>query len=169
MSGPAGYETDFEKTMKEKGFVIREDKATMGINASVIESLKELSEDNPVSVDESELEELKLPPFPVPFRDYDADETSLRYSGPDSDYGARIMHKILYLWILWAQLRTSPALEKLLSTKADDEESDEHKAKGCIVDIIDRLAKVLSDTDLSDEMRFLIRNSNDLQTKVQLP
>lgn len=168
MQGPSGFETEFETKMREKGYVIREGTTSVGYDSEVVKELSELNEDNPVGVNEKELQDFKLPPDPVPFRDYDPDEVSLRYIGSKTDMASRLVHKILYIWVFWAQLRTNPAIEELLSTKCD-QESDEYKAKATIVEIIDRMAKILSDTDTKEEMRYLYSLSDNLQEKFSSP
>lgn len=98
-------------------------------------------------------QELKLPHYPVPFRDWN--DSDLRYKGDMEDYKQRIHFKMFKLWGMWSSLRTNLDLEELLARPEQDRESDAYVAKNCIVDILNAMAKHLSDTNLIEEMRWL--------------
>jgi hypothetical protein len=155
MDGPIGYD-DFEKQMKDRGFSIDYDtkEATWADDEKVREKLDQLNDDTPLSVDESENNEVKFPPIPVQLRPWDAFETEQRYKGTKDDFKARITHKLLKIWIMWAQLRCSDELTNMLATECAHD-TDEYKVKSTIIDIIDVLAKVLIDTDTREELKWL--------------
>jgi hypothetical protein len=165
-AGPVGCE-EFENYMRSKGFEIREEEGNKGEwkqDNEVVEKLKELNDDNPISVDDSQLEERRLPPDPVIVRPYNADELAMRYKGDKEDMPARLTHKLLHLWIIWANLRTSPAIMELLNKQAEDKESDEHKVKCLVVDIVDAMAKALIDTSIHEEFSWLAKVKNKPDT-----
>jgi hypothetical protein len=154
MSGPAGYENDFEQKMKEKGYGIKMGEMCEGHDPEVIQKFNNMKEGE-IGVDDAKIQDLKIPPTPIPLRSYGPEETQLRYKGKESDFNARIVHKLLRVWILWAQLRTCLPLEECLARECR-RDSDEYLAKSTIVDIMDVLAKVLTDTDTLQEFKHLM-------------
>ena len=95
----------------------------------------------------------KLPPYPQPFKPYtDAEE---RYTGPPADMKKRILFKMYSAWILFGKLADSERVASLLKEIPEDFTSDEYAAKGLLVDILDRLSKILGDTNLIEELNFL--------------
>jgi hypothetical protein len=102
---------------------------------------------------ESEPQEFKLPPFPQPIRAWN--DKDCRYSGEKDDYQHRTHDKLFKVWALWGQLRTNQELEVLLNRQEKDKDGDAYVAKNCIVDIICELSKILADTNIVEELKWL--------------
>ena len=106
-------------------------------------------------IDDSEEQQFKLPPKPVPL--FPAREGEMiRYEGDHKDMKLRIRYKLYNLWLLWIKLRVNKELEELLKRETEDKQSDEFTAKATIISVMDLLAKCLSDTDLLQEWVWLI-------------
>ena len=102
---------------------------------------------------DNEIHEFRLPPLPSGLRPWD-DKTDARYQGDASDYRRRICHKLYQAWVLWAIMRTSKPLEDILAIECD-KRSDEYECKCVIVDLMDRLGKLLGDTNVLEEIAWL--------------
>jgi hypothetical protein len=125
------------------------------------------NEEEKALLDESdEITDHKLPPYPTPFRPWT--DKDMRYTGNMDDFRERLNCKLYSLWCLWAQLRTNENLEKLLSRAEADKECDAHIAKSVIIDLMDAMAKRLSDTDLLDEISWLVLSDAEFQKRKQL-
>ena len=109
-------------------------------------------------VDDSEVKEYKLPPQPQPF--YKWEEKDQRYKGDMDDLPSRIKAKLYKTWILWANLRTCTELEEILAKKVDFD-TDQYKVNSVLVRVMDTLAKILSDTDLLQELSFLCEDKKE--------
>jgi hypothetical protein len=116
-----------------------------------------LEDDKDCEFDVSNLEEFRLPPKPEGLRDWSNEESKMRYKEDPSNIKLRVHHKLFSFWITWATLRQSVDIEALCCREAA-RDSDEYKAKSIIVDIIDRLGKILADTDIMQEMLFLVND-----------
>jgi hypothetical protein len=121
-------------------------------------------EDNEIEklMSQEENQEIKMPPYPVPFRPWD--DKDFRYNGDVNDYKKRIHDKMLKIWYMWGNLRGNLDLEELLSRPEEDKNSDAYVAKNCIVDIMNALAKYLVDTNLIEEMAWLSMENDEFKS-----
>ena len=78
----------------------------------------------------------------------------LYYNEDLKDFNKRITHKLWHLWTSFDAIRNNQKLMDLLNEKTDDLESDTFFLKTIIVQTLDRNAKILSNTDLLEEIRF---------------
>ena len=103
-------------------------------------------------MNESESTNLTLPPYPEPFFEWNDEQIkNFKYDGDTEDIGKRMAHKLNSTWLLWTDLRTNDRLMEIVN-QATDKESDEFYMKNLLVTLIDRVAKVLSNTDLTEEL-----------------
>lgn len=126
--------------------------------------LKDVVGNDNFDVDSKEAEMLSLPPIPHPFKKWSEHEEKFKYTGSVDDYNSRIHHKLYSMWIIWALLRTNEKIEKLCSQESD-KESDEFFLKATIVDIMDVIAKVLINTDLIDELAYLVMTEEEFKQR----
>jgi len=95
----------------------------------------------------------KLPPFPKFFYDWTEDQKKrYGYEGDTEDLTRRMKCKLYNMWLVWGEFRGSENLNKLLSRQPEDKESDEFMAKSSIVQLMDIMAKILTSTDLIQEL-----------------
>lgn len=94
----------------------------------------------------------RLPIYPKPLREWN--ESEIRYTGDKDDMMKRIQFKLYNIWCMWSQLQENQALNEKLMEKTE-EDTDLFKMKYVVVDIMDALAKFLSDTNIVDEILFL--------------
>ena len=74
-----------------------------------------------------------------------------KYEGDVDDITERLRFKVFQVWNSWSSLMTNETLTKKL--KLNDDDSDDLKyLKACTVLFIDRLGKILADTDIVKEM-----------------
>jgi hypothetical protein len=93
-----------------------------------------------------------LPPYPKDFMPWtEEDEERFKFE-PSEESNINLKQKLFKVWVLWADLRSSKVVADMLNKAPDDKESDEFKAKGILVNIIDKLAKILNQTDLVKEL-----------------
>lgn len=104
----------------------------------------------------------RLPPFPKAFYEW-TDEQKKRYGyqGDMDDLNRRMKSKLYSLWLMWGELRGSKNLNELLAREPKDKESDEFTAKCSIVQIMDVVAKILTSTDLLQELMTDENNSKN--------
>ena len=108
--------------------------------------------DGTTDIDDSECENIRLPPMPVPIRPYSDKDN--RYKGEQDHFRNRIAHKLYSLWVLWAVMRMSPELKQLLDQECD-KSSDTYETKCVLVDTMDALGKLLGDTNIIEELAWL--------------
>lgn len=97
----------------------------------------------------------KLPLHPKPLYEYTEEEKKkYEYTGDMEDKNRRMKEKLYNLWKFWAEIRSSKIIEDLLFRKPEDLESDEYLAKQIIVNIIDQLGKIMTNTNLIEEVFF---------------
>jgi hypothetical protein len=125
--------------------------------------MKMISEEEFENMQEQREEEHVLPPYPVPFRPWT--DTDVRYTGSLENYRERIHYKLYTLWAFWGLLRTNKKLEALVARVEQDKEGDAYTAKNVIVDILDQLAKILSDSPLMDEIAWLVLNEEEFEKR----
>lgn len=102
-----------------------------------------------------DFEEIKLPPIPVQFYPW-GDHDPVRYKGEPTDMKQRLYHKIFNVWVLWLNLRIHKQLDGILQEETQDKESVEYQLKNLLVSIMDAMAKILVDTDLKQEILWLM-------------
>lgn len=110
-------------------------------------------ENTEIEVDETESKEIKLPPYPTPVREW---KDEIRYPHEPLDMRKRILHKVYTLWSLYGALVTSEKLNNLLENGDKLEPSSpEYEIRCMFVDVVDSIAKALSDTNLLEELAWL--------------
>jgi hypothetical protein len=124
-----------------------------------VEKMPDFDESKP-EFDTSELENLKLPAYPMPLREWRADES--RYVGSDENYRKRIIHKLYSVWILWGHMRVSEKLMGFFKTQTEDESSPEYELKCILLDIMDNLGKTLGDTNILEEIAWLAQPDEEV-------
>ena len=109
----------------------------------------------------SDSESRGLPPYPNAFKPYTLDETQERYPFKSTDFAKRIQFKLYAVWKLYGYLVESKKLGELLNKIPSDFTSDEYHAKNLIVDILDKISKILSDTPLIEELNWLCDHTHE--------
>jgi hypothetical protein len=102
-------------------------------------------------VNDDEVDHLKIPPLPVPLYKESEDDPK-KYTGDKSKILDRVAHKLYNVWLFWLAVRCNDKLDAILQRETEDKESDEFVLKATIVQMIDRLAKILVDTNLLEEI-----------------
>ena len=72
--------------------------------------------------------------------------------------------KLYSLWFLYGQLMTNPQIDKLIQNKPADESTDEYLVKSTLVQVIDSVAKILTTTDLFEELFLSVDHSKEIRT-----
>ena len=104
---------------------------------------------------ENKKEELTLPPYPQGFFEWTEDDIKqLKYGSDEKDINKRMGHKLYSTWLLWAEMRTNEKLMGLVNAGSDDTKSDEFYLKNIAVNVMDRLGKILSNTDITEELLY---------------
>ena len=98
--------------------------------------------------------EVTLPPYPDGFFAWSENDQQLKYGGDMNDIHKRMGHKLYSAWLLWADIRTNEKLMQLLNTVTEDTQTDEYYLKNIIVNMTDRLGKLLCNTDITQELLF---------------
>lgn len=74
-----------------------------------------------------------------------------KYEGSIDDITERLRFKVFQVWNSWSSLMTNETLTK--KVKLDDKDSEDTTyIKACLVLFLDRLGKILGDTDIVKEM-----------------
>jgi len=76
-----------------------------------------------------------------------------RYEGSLSDLTLRRNVKIYNLWLLWSNLRKDEELFKILDKKEGDDDKEKFYLKSMIVLTLDRMGKILVDTNIVEEVK----------------
>jgi hypothetical protein len=97
-------------------------------------------------------QETKWPPYPKPATlTTDEEKEQLKYVGDKDDIPTRMMSKLIQVWFLWGELVKSEELHKALRN-TPEQNTDEYMIKRLIINIIEMMAKILSNTDLVEEI-----------------
>jgi hypothetical protein len=93
----------------------------------------------------------RMPVYPEPLMDKNENDPPV-FDGDLTDFPLRMQTKLYNLWTLYSDLRRNTTLAKFLNStdKKDDEERQYLRAITVIT--IDRLAKMLIETDLAQEL-----------------
>lgn len=102
-------------------------------------------------VDTSELKEVRIPPEPRGLRPWKDEE---KYQGDLKDLPLRIINKYMKMWLLWLGLRTNLRVEEILSQEVD-RDSDDYYLRCIVVDLMDAMGKILSQTSIKEELAYL--------------
>lgn len=106
-----------------------------------------------------------LPAFPKPFYEWSEDEKKFyTFRGNVEKYEDRMRFKLYSLWFLYGQLMTNPQIDKLIQNKPADESTDEYLVKSTLVQVIDSVAKILTTTDLFEELFLSVDHSKEIRT-----
>lgn len=92
----------------------------------------------------------RLPVYPeglIPESEHDPP----KYDGDTTDLNLRMRTKLYNVWTLYSDLRKNGTLANYLN-KVDDKDMEKKYIKACMVITIDRLAKMLIDTNLAEEL-----------------
>lgn len=100
----------------------------------------------------------KLPSYPKKIYDMtDEDKLKYEYKGDVNDISNRLKTKLFNVWNLWHEIDKNEEIVKLL--KYDEKyknikykNSDEYKAKCLCIQMLDSLSKILTSTDLLEEL-----------------
>lgn len=95
-----------------------------------------------------------VPPYPQGIFEWKEEEKKIRYVGELDKIHSRVVHKLWNLWVLWAELRNNEKLIGMLNEKDHTEEQSEY-FKGLMVLMLDRYGKILSDTNITQELLIL--------------
>lgn len=94
-----------------------------------------------------------LPPYPMAFFPLsDWDKEYLTYKDDPTKMNRRMAHKLFKLWVLWAGLINNEKLRDIVQIDDDKHDSDIYFLKSNIVNTMDQMAKILSNTDITEEL-----------------
>lgn len=74
------------------------------------------------------------------------------YDGDMNDMMERMRVKLFNIWSVWSDLRKNETLVNLLHKDSADTDKDKY-LKGCLTITMDRLGKMLSDTNIVQELQ----------------
>jgi len=101
--------------------------------------------------DDSKTEE-EYPCYPHPLiRNIKDEDKPAPYDGDLNDLNARKNHKLSQIWLSWSDLRKNDKLCKLLQKEGDDNDTIK-ELKYILVLFMDRLARILCETNLFEEI-----------------
>ena len=103
---------------------------------------------------EEEKPNTHVPPYPEGIFEWKEEEKNLRYTGSLEKVNSRVTHKLFNLWVLWAEVRNNEKLIGMLGEKEHTPEQAEYM-KGLLVLMLDRYGKILSDTNITQELLVL--------------
>ena len=96
--------------------------------------------------------EEEFPPLPVVFYDWsDEEKEMIQYKGDHDNIENRQKHKLYHIWMLWSMHCSSEEFLRLMEKEAVTD--DERRYKRCIYTIFDKMAKILTNTDILEELR----------------
>ena len=109
-----------------------------------------------VPCDETEIAKMqeiqnRVPLYPEPLLEDNEEHDIPKYTGDVDDLTERRNVKLYNLWSVWSDLRKNENLIKLLEAKKKDS-SDMKFLKAMMTLTIDRLGKVLADTNIVEEL-----------------
>lgn len=114
---------------------------------------------NNKKMDEKDMEKMnefldKLPRFPKPiFELNEKDKEYLTYKGDIKNIKERLKNKIYQLWVFYDKIHHQDGLiVKELNDTSTSKDSKEFELKSIIVNMIDQIAKILTSTDLLQEL-----------------
>lgn len=113
--------------------------------------MKYVDEEEKFEVEKDEMEEKRVPPRPVPLYPYNEDTDPKKFDGDRTDIPRRAAFKLFNVWMLWLNIRCNRPIEDMLK-KESAQDSDEYKLKCVIIEILDKLAKILIDGDILEEV-----------------
>lgn len=98
----------------------------------------------------------EMPPYPIGLFDWtDEQKEHWEYHGSKTSIKQRASHKLWNTWLLWVDLHNNEKLINMIAKDTEDKESDEFQLKQMIVLVIDRLGKVLGNTNIGEEVAML--------------
>lgn len=107
--------------------------------------------------EETKVNEPLLPPYPEPFFEWtDEQKKSIKYTGELDHMKHRLGFKLFNLWLMWTDLRANEKLIKIINKPLKDKtkKEDINYLKNVIVETIDRLAKILGNTNITEELLY---------------
>lgn len=95
---------------------------------------------------------VELPAYPLGIFEWnDDDRKFLQYTGEQSDIASRMSHKLWNCWLVWNFIRNDQKLIDMIS-ESSEKDTDEFYIRNSIVFVIDRLGKILGNTDIGEEI-----------------
>lgn len=108
----------------------------------------------PMPSENSTESKLQLPPLPTPIHPWsDFDKEHFQYSGEMNDFNGRMKHKLYSVWQTYGQLCNNQKLIDYINKEEHHKNGEKHFLKNTIVNIVDRLSKILTNTDIMEELR----------------
>jgi hypothetical protein len=105
-----------------------------------------------------------LPPHPRPFYAWtEREERNFRFQGDPADIMQRLKHKVYSLWFLIGEILTNPTIDEYVRRVPADETSDLYQGKAYLVHLVDLISKILTNTDLLEELLPEFSKSDDLK------
>ena len=92
------------------------------------------------------------PAYPEGILPKDEKNDPPHYDGDANDVVERMRVKLFNVWSVWSDLRKNETLLQLLQKDSADTDKDKY-LKGCLTITIDRLGKMLSDTNIVQELQ----------------
>ena len=98
---------------------------------------------------------IEMPPVPIAFYDWTLQELELfQFKGDQNNMNERKNHKIYHIWTLWAEHSTNPSFLDMIQLKIGEEETEQEKRlKACVLQLLDKMAKILTNTELVEELQ----------------
>jgi hypothetical protein len=97
-------------------------------------------------------EDKHMPHYPEGILPENKETDPPMYQGDMNDMTERLRFKLFQIWNTWSSLHSNEVLVKKLALNKNDSE-DVQYIKACIVLLLDRLGKILSNTEIVPEMR----------------
>ena len=97
-------------------------------------------------------EDKNMPHYPEGILPENKETDPPLYEGDMDNMTERLRWKVFNVWTTWSSLHMNETLVKKLKLSPDDSEDTQY-IKACIVLLLDRLGKILSNTEIVPEMR----------------
>ena len=126
-------------------------------NINLQESLKDAKLDMKAKQEEDK----KTPPMPSELFDWsEKDKEHLQFKGDLDNYVDRLKFKVFGCWMMWIDLVYNEKFTEIMGDEKYKEGSDEFFIRSVFVNMIDRLGKLLSNTDIVREMAYLLESES---------
>lgn len=108
----------------------------------------------------------QLPPLPHAIYEWsDFDKDHFLFKGDKVDIQERMKFKIYNLWTVYGELCTNQKLVDYINKKEHNKTGEKFYLKNLIVNLVDRLSKILINTDLIEELSYCADTcSKDVQS-----
>jgi hypothetical protein len=96
----------------------------------------------------------EIPPEPIAFYDWTPEDENLKFKGDLDNMNERKNHKLYNMWRLWSEHTMSLSFLDMVQPKIGEEESEtEKRLKTCLFQLLDKMAKILINTDIVEELK----------------